>query len=32
MTRLEDPPGELGLINSMECDTFSFHALALLVG
>ena len=32
-TRTEDPPGELGVSKSMECDTFfPFSALTLLVG
>jgi len=26
------PPGELGVSKSMECDTFPFSALTLLVG
>ena len=26
------PPGELGVIKSMECDIFPFSALTLLVG
>ena len=26
------PPGELGVIKSMECDVFPFSALTLLVG
>ena len=31
-TRLVDSPGELGVSKSMECDTFLFSALTLLVG
>ena len=30
-TRMEDP-SELGVSKSMECDTFPFSALTLLVG
>ena len=30
--RVGRPPGELGLSKSMECDTFFFSALTLLVG
>ena len=29
---LEDPPGELGVRKSVECDIFPFSALTLLVG
>jgi len=29
---LEDPPGELGVSKSMECDILPFSALTLLVG
>ena len=30
--RVGRPPGELGVSNSMGCDTFPFSALTLLVG
>jgi len=31
-TKLEDPPGELGVSKSMKYDIFPFGALTLLVG
>ena len=30
--KVRRPPGELGVSKSMECDTFPFSALTLLVG
>ena len=32
VVKVERLPGELGVIKSMECDTFSFRALTLSVG
>jgi len=31
-TKLEDPPGDLGVSKSMECDIFPFSALTLMAG